>query len=80
MEQAIPAHQPEVVLRSRYTRVRALLAIATIAVVALTVAVVILAGDADDRTAASSAEPTHSIEYGGFSPNTGRPESAPMPR
>jgi hypothetical protein len=80
MEQAIPAHQPEVVLRSRYTRVRALLAIATIAVVALTVAVVVLAGDANDGAGASSAKPTQSLEYGGFSPNAGRPESAPLPR
>jgi hypothetical protein len=81
MEQALPGQPPAVVLRSRYTLVRALLGIAIAAVVALTVAVVVLANDGGDAAGTtSSANPTHSIEYGGFSPNTGRPESAPLPR
>jgi hypothetical protein len=79
MEQAFPGQPPAVVLRSRYTLVRALLGIAIVAVVALTVAVVVLASDGGNAGATSSATPTHSIEYGGFSPNTGRPESAPLP-
>jgi hypothetical protein len=44
--QAIPTHHPAVVLRSHY-RLRALLAIAMVAVVGLTCAVVILAGHDD---------------------------------
>ena len=80
MGQAIPRQHPAVVPRSHYTLVRALLAIATIAVIGLTVAVVILATDGDGASGTSSARPTHSINYGGFNPNTGRPESAPLPR
>jgi hypothetical protein len=79
MDQALPGQPPAVVLRSRYTLVRALLVIASVAVVALTAAVVVLANDGNDAGRSSSARPTHSINYGGFSPNTGRPESAPLP-
>jgi hypothetical protein len=80
MEQALPGQHPAVVLRSHYTLVRALLAIAIAAVVALSVAVVILANDGSEASDTSSARPSHSINYGGFSPNTGRPDSAPLPR
>jgi hypothetical protein len=80
MDQAFPGQPPAVVLRSRYTLMRALLGIAIIAVVALTVAVVVLANGQDDASGTSSAQSIHPIEYGGFSPNTGRPESAPLPR
>jgi hypothetical protein len=80
MGQAIPEQHPAVVLRSHDRLVRALLAIAAIAVVALTVAVVILAGDGNEAGGTSAAKPTHSINYGGFNPATGRPESAPLPR
>ena len=50
MGQAIPTQHPAVVLRSHYTHLRILLAIAMIAVVGLTVAVVILAGTDGART------------------------------
>jgi hypothetical protein len=80
MGQAAPRQHPAVVPRSRYTLVRALLAIATVAVVALAIAVAILAGDGNEAGEASSAEPIHSINYGDFNPQTGRPESAPLPR
>jgi len=43
MAQAVPAQHPAVVLRSHYRQVRALLVIAMIALVGLTVAVVVLA-------------------------------------
>ena len=43
MGNAIPARHPAVVLRSHYRQLRALLAIAMVAVVGLTAAVVILA-------------------------------------
>jgi hypothetical protein len=60
--------------------VRTLLAVATIAVLGLTVAVVILAQTASEASGMSSAEPIHPIDYGGFNPGTGRPESGPLPR
>jgi hypothetical protein len=45
MGQTISTQHPAVVLRSRYRQLRALLAVAMIAVIGLTVAVVILADD-----------------------------------
>ena len=48
MSQAISTQHPAVVLRSRYQQLRALLAVAMIAVVGLTAAVVILAIQNDD--------------------------------
>jgi hypothetical protein len=53
MSQAVPAQHPAVVLRSHYRQLRALLAIALIAVVGLSAAVVILA--TDDATSTPSA-------------------------
>jgi hypothetical protein len=46
MGQAIPRQHPAVVLRSQFNMVRALLVVAMIAVVGLSAAVVILAGQA----------------------------------
>jgi hypothetical protein len=80
MGKAIPAQHPAVVLRSHYQLVRALLAVAMIAVVGLTVALVIVADDGDEITGTTSARPIESINYGGFNPATGRPHSAPLPR
>jgi hypothetical protein len=58
MSQAISTKHPAVVLRSNYVQLRALLAIAMIAVVGLTVAVVILATNDDgSATSARSAAP-----------------------
>jgi hypothetical protein len=54
--QLAPEH-PAVVLRSRYLHLRALLAVALSAIVALTVAVVILATADGGTTSASSAQP-----------------------
>ena len=57
MNEAIPTQHPAVVLRSQYKLLRALLAVAMIAVVGLTVAVVILAtqnGGSSTSAAASS--------------------------
>jgi hypothetical protein len=79
MGKAIPTHHPAVVLRSHYRNVRALLAVAMAAVVALSGAVVILATDGDEVASTNSATPIEPIQYGGFNPATGRPESAPMP-
>jgi hypothetical protein len=78
MGKAIPSqHRPAVVLRSHSRAVRALLVIAMIAVVGLTAALVIVT---DDETDTTSASPTGQINYGGFNPATGRPDSAPLPR
>ena len=76
MANAIPARHPAVVLRSHYRQLGALLAIAMIAVVGLTAAVVILATNDDHDTGASSATqviaptPTGSTRYDG-SPEEG---------
>jgi hypothetical protein len=79
MEQAIPGQPAAVVPRSHYTLVRALLGMAVAAIVALSIAVAVLASDDGDTAETNTAKPSHSIEYGGFSPNTGRPGQAPLP-
>jgi hypothetical protein len=71
MGKAIPAQHPAVVLRSHYRQLRALLAIAMIAVVGLSAAVVILATNDDRDTSAGSATqvsvpgPTGNTRYDG---------------
>lgn len=57
MSQVVPKQHPAVVLRSHYVQLRALLAIAMIAVVGLTVAVVILAAKDSDGTGERSRQP-----------------------
>lgn len=79
MDKAIPTQHPAVVLRSHYRQLRALLAIAMIAVVGLTAAVVMLANDDGQVTGTSSADAIESIDYAGFNPATGRPDTAPLP-
>jgi hypothetical protein len=80
MEQAVSRQHPAVVLRSPFNLVRTLLGIAMIAVVALTIAVVMLANDGDDIGGSATARPVESINYGGFNPATGRPDAAPLPQ
>jgi hypothetical protein len=78
MGKAIPSqHHPAVVLRSHAKAVRALLLVAIIAVVGLTAHVIVAN---DDDTGTTSASPTGQINYGGFNPATGRPDSAPLPQ
>jgi hypothetical protein len=55
MGKAISTQHPAVVLRSRYQQLRALLAVAMIAVVGLTASVVILAIENDGRTSVGSS-------------------------
>src|SRR5215216_6530086 len=76
MGQPIPAQHPSVVLRSHFKLLKALLAVALAAVIALSAAVVIVADD-DDQLASggSAAGPVGSINYGGFNPAIGRPDS-----
>jgi hypothetical protein len=64
MGKAIPTQHPAVVLRSHFRAMRALLAIAMIAVAGLSAAVVILATDGDQISGTSSA----------------RPDAAPLPQ
>jgi hypothetical protein len=80
MGKAVASQHPAVVLRSHYRLVRALLAVAMTAVIGLSIAVVMLATDGDEVTDTSAAKPTDAINYGGFNPATGRPESAPLPQ
>ncbi len=80
MGQAVPTHHPAVVLRSHYRQLRALLAVAMIAILGLTAAVVIVANESDEVDGTSAAQSIEPIRYGGFNPATGRPESAPMPQ
>jgi hypothetical protein len=68
MGEAMPRQQPAVVLRSHFNQLRALLAVALIAVVGLTVPVVILATDDDAGTGAGSAtvsEPAGTTRFDG---------------
>jgi type II secretory pathway pseudopilin PulG len=55
MGQVIPRQHPAVVLKSHYKAIRALLAVALVAIVALAATVVILASDDDNAT--TSAQP-----------------------
>jgi hypothetical protein len=80
MGKAIPAQHPAVVLRSHFKLVRALLAVAMIAIVGLTIAVVIVANDTEQVSSTSVAKPGESIRYGDFNPATGQPDSAPLPQ
>jgi hypothetical protein len=57
MGQPIPAQHPSVVLRSHFKLVKGLLAVAMVAVLALTAAVVILANDDDQISTATKATP-----------------------
>ena len=57
MGQPIPAQHPSVVLRSHFKLVKALLAIAMVALLALAAAVVILVNDEDQLSSATKATP-----------------------
>ena len=78
MGKAIPAQHPAVVLRSHYRQLRALLAIAMIAVVGLTATVVILATNDDRDTSAGSATqlsapgPTGGVSHARWNPRESR--------
>lgn len=78
MGQVIPRQHPAVVLRSSYRQLRALLAIALVAVACLSVAVVILAND-DEGTTTATPHKFEPIRYGDFNPATGSPLSTPRP-
>ncbi len=60
MSQTLSTQHPAVVLRSRYQQLRALLAVAMIAVLGLTVAVVVLATQ-DDRVQSAVSAPSVAV-------------------
>jgi hypothetical protein len=74
MGQAIPRQHPAVVLRSHYNHLRALLAVAMIALAGLTVAVVILAVDDDRDTSTGTATPVSAASPAGSTRYDGGPE------
>lgn len=75
MGKAISAQHPAAVLRSHFKLVRALLAVAMIAVVGLTVAVVIVANDGEQVSSTSAAKPAEANRYGDLI----RPPAGPTP-
>jgi hypothetical protein len=87
MGHAIPRQQPAVVLRSHFDHLRALLAVALVAVVGLAVAVVILASDTDGASSTSAAKPVEStrgalpaqLPNTGYEPGTRDPLPAQLP-
>jgi len=76
MSQAISTQHPAVVLRSRYQQLRALLAVAMIAVVGLTAAVVILAIQNDGNTIVRAASPASAPSASAIRSDGGPEESA----
>jgi hypothetical protein len=76
MSQAISTQHPAVVLRSRYQQLRALLAVAMIAVVGLTAAVVILAIQNDGNTIVRAASPANAPSASAIRSDGGPEESA----
>jgi hypothetical protein len=75
MSQAISTQHPAVVLRSRYQQLRALLAVAMIAVVGLTAAVVILAVQDDGNTIVRAASPANAQSASAIRSDGGPEES-----
>ena len=76
MSQAISTQHPAVVLRSRYQQLRTLLAVAMIAVVGLTAAVVILAIRNDGNTIVRAASPPNAPSASAIRSDGGPEESA----
>jgi hypothetical protein len=74
MGKAVPTHHPAVVLRSHFEWLRALLAIAMVAIVGLAAAVVILATDEDRDTSTGSAAQVTTTSPNGSTRYDGGPE------
>jgi hypothetical protein len=85
MGKAIPTQHPAVVLRSHFRHLRALLAVAMIAIVGLTVALVIIATDENQLSTSASSAPSVSapdsagIRYDGGPEEGTRGTVAPGP-
>ena len=86
MSQAISRQHPAVVLRSHYAQLRNLLAVAMIAIVGLSGAVVILANEQNDASSTTSAKATESANpvgspryFQGVGQSAAGPETAQAP-
>jgi len=81
MSQAIQHQHPAVVMRSQYEHVRALLAVALVAVLGLTVALVLVASTSGGSSTASvtrhASAPAQTAYYGGR--EEGQAVAAPVP-
>ena len=88
MNPTIPTQHPAVVLRSHYLAVRALLAVATVAIVGLTIAVVALAATRNDSASiatpsarvslpAMTADTDARVDHRGIRTNTRAPLETP---
>lgn len=81
MGKVIPAQHPAVVLRSQFKVLQAMLAVAMIAVVGLSIAVVIVADDDQvSRTSADSSAESIPYVRGRFVPADVRAKSVPLPQ
>jgi hypothetical protein len=81
MGEAIPRQHPAVVLRSQFNHLRALLAVALIAVAGLTVAVAILAPSDNDELAAGARGPLPAgLPKGNFDEGARGPLPAGLPK
>jgi len=78
MGQAIPNQHPAVVLRSRYLQLRTLLAIAMVAVIGLTVAVVVLAIDDNRGASLGSATEVSAPSGAAATRSDGGPEESTL--
>jgi hypothetical protein len=79
MGQAIPTEQPAVVLRSHFNQLRALLAVAAIAVVGLTVAAVILTSNSDELAEGGHGPLPAQLPNTGYKEGTRGPLPAQLP-
>jgi hypothetical protein len=86
MRQAVPSQHPAVVLRSHFNQLRALLAVALIALIGLTVALVIVAGNEDQASHTSTVAPGGRLNYEqqlrmfGFTPRQAARDALPGTR
>src|SRR4029453_11532953 len=78
MGQAIPNQHPAVVLRSRYLQLRTLLAIAMVAVIGLTVAVVVLAIEDNDGAPLARATEVSAPSGAAATRSDGGPEESTL--
>jgi hypothetical protein len=80
MGYSIPRQPPAVVLRSQFNWLRALLAVALSCVAGLTIAVGIVAGSGDERTASARGAPPAQLSQTGYPDGTRGPLPAQLPK
>jgi hypothetical protein len=80
MGYSIPRQPPAVVLRSRFNLLRALLAVALSCVAGLTIAVGIVAGSGDERTASARGAPPAQLSQTSYPDGIRGPLPAQLPK